>query len=145
MRATEAGTLVNCDKSFRQLSVIDRLTWGLHQTSATGCRSCLLRGSESVYVLVIQVMDFRTGSQSMGGLFGCDVALRFGHKFEAARFFNLTILRQNNQRTRPGTFVRRRFVKAGGKSGHAGALCCLLRRRYQYFRPWEVYASDECP
>jgi hypothetical protein len=71
----------------------------------------------------------------MGGLFGCDVALRFGHKFETARFFNVTTLRQTNQRTQPGTFVRRRFAKVEGRSGHAGALCCLLRRQYQYFRP----------
>jgi hypothetical protein len=34
-------------------------------------------------------MDFRAGSQSGGGFFGCDIALRFGHKFEAVGFFDV--------------------------------------------------------
>jgi hypothetical protein len=90
-------------------------------------------------------MDFRAGSQSTGSLFGCDVALGFGQKFKTVRLFDVMSLRQDNTRTRPETFERRRFVIAEEKSGHVDVLCWLPHRHYGYFRPLEACAFDGCP
>ena len=82
-------------------------------------------------------MDFWAGSQSTGGLFGRDIALRFGQKFETVCLFSVMSLQQDKIRAQPETFEQRRFVKAGDKSGHADGLCWLLHRRYRYSRPLE--------
>jgi len=82
-------------------------------------------------------MDFWAGSQSTGGLFRRDIALRFGQKFETVCLFSVMSLQQDKIRTQPEIFEQRRFAKAEGKSGHADGLCWLLHRRYPHSRPLE--------
>jgi len=82
-------------------------------------------------------MDFWAGSQSTGGLFGRDIPLGFGQKFETVCLFSVMSLQQDKIRTQPETFEQRNFAKAGGKSGHVDGLCWFHHRRYPYTRPLE--------